>query len=210
MAYATRWLEEDLGTVIWSDETIVKSHPNNRRKIVYAQRGTPIEELPYRTRLHGGGNKCAFWGCISKHGKGPLVSFPGSMNSAQYIEILRDHLVPEFNAGRHAFGGTWRFMQDGAPCHTSRASMAFLAENNIPTLEWPAYSPDLNPIENLWAWMKNELDRRFSQCRSSEELERRIFQIWQEIPDEFIQRYCVNYERRLEAVLRANGGHTKY
>ncbi|GFV89117.1 putative transposase like protein [Trichonephila clavipes] len=48
-------------------------------------------------------------------------------------------------------------MQDGVPCHTARSIKAFLAEQNIPLLDWPGNSPDMNPIENVWELMKREL-----------------------------------------------------
>ena len=47
------------------------------------------------------------------------------------------------------------FMQDGAPCHRSKIVKKFLEENHVTTLDWPGNSPDLNPIENLWAKMKD-------------------------------------------------------
>ncbi|GFS76080.1 uncharacterized protein TNCV_4666801 [Trichonephila clavipes] len=46
-------------------------------------------------------------------------------------------------------GKPYIVMQDGAPCHTARSIKAFLAEQNIPLLDWPGNSPDMNPIENI-------------------------------------------------------------
>jgi transposase len=46
------------------------------------------------------------------------------------------------------------FMQDNAPCHKALIVTQFFDENNIKTLDWSAQSPDINPIENLWAFIK--------------------------------------------------------
>ena len=54
--------------------------------------------------------------------------------------------------------GTTHFLQDGAPCHRSKIVKSWFAERpEIKLIDWPGNSPDLNPIENVWSWMKNKL-----------------------------------------------------
>ena len=151
-----------------------------------------------------------FWGCFSKHGTGPLVSIKGSVDQTEYITILKEELIPEFNRAKAAIPGTWRLMQDNAPSHTAKAVKSFLARRRVELIEWPPYSPDLNPIENLWQWMKKKLETEFPICESAEEIEALIFQIWRTITPELCAAYCENYHRRLLAVIEANGGYTKY
>jgi transposase len=61
-----------------------------------------------------------------------------------------------------------------------------LLSNNIEFIEWPALSPDLNPIENLWAWVKHNLDLHYEPCNNAEEIEKRIFEIWGKITQSFV------------------------
>ena len=209
LAFANRWMDNGVCTldnVIWTDETRVASHPNNRRISVW----TNQSEAPIQVKMHSGGNSVMFWGCFSKHGTGPLVSIQGSMNSAEYISVLTEELIPEFIRAKNAIPGTWRLMQDNAPCHTANSVKAFLRQRRVELIEWPPYSPDLNPIENLWQWMKRQLETNYPVCQSAEEIEERIFEIWKTITPEMCSAYCENYHKRLLAVIAANGGYTKY
>ena len=108
-------------------------------------------------------------------------------------------------------------MQDNAPIHTSRKSREWLQSHGITTIEWPPYSPDLNPIEHLWWALKkkvHELYPQFDRIGNSE-IEWDIFEAglveaWATLPDSLIARLIESMPRRLLAVRRANGYQTKY
>ena len=150
-----------------------------------------------------------FWGCFSKHGKGPLITIDGTMDQNLYKNVLQNHLLPEYEAAKE-LGGVWRLMQDNAPCHKAKSIMDFLASNQVEMIQWPPYSPDLNPIENVWGWMKRELADNYPVCTTREQLEGYFLEIWDSITPELCKRFCGSYEKRLMAVLDAEDGHTKY
>lgn len=195
-----------LGNVIWTDESRVASHPNNRKIKVWTNTG----EVPKQEKMHSGGNSVMFWGSFSMHGVGKLVSLDGTMDGKKYIEVLKENLIPELKLAKRLHPGTWRMMQDNAPCHTSKLVKGFLRRKQVDFIDWPPYSPDLNPIENIWHWMKHVLETEYPTCNSAEEIEERFFEIWGRITPEMCAKYCEHYERRLLAVIEAEGGYTKY
>lgn len=102
-------------------------------------------------------------------------------------------------------------MQDGASIHTSKETKAWLSERNVKMLadgEWPAMSPDLNPIEHVWTLVNKQLDNQFFS--SKEDLWTALDVAFQSITKEQILNLCGSMHRRLTAVLVANGAHTKY
>lgn len=138
------------------------------------------------------------WGAIWLDRRGhprrsPLVimerdeNAPRSGNSSQsYIQVLRQGLLPHYRPGQV-------FMHDNARIHTSRAVRTFLADHHITTLDWPAYSPDLNPIEHLWWALKRRMDDFYSQYRDHSQTQEEwngfceaLKDCWRRIPNETI------------------------
>ena len=135
--------------------------------------------------------------------------YNGTMDQTQYKNVLKDHLLPEYEAAKND-GGDWKLMQDNAPSHKAKSIMDFLASKQVEMIAWPPYSPDLNPIENVWAWMKQQLADNFPVSTTREMLEESFMQIWDSITPEMCHAFSGSYEKRLKAVIDANGGHTKY
>ena len=77
-------------------------------------------------------------------------------------------------------------------------------------IDWPPYYPDLNPIENLWNWMKHKLATEYPPAATKEDLERNFFEIWASITPQMCKRFCDDYDNRLQAVKRARWYGTKY
>ena len=91
---------------------------------------------------------------ISTTGRTLICFISTKMNSEKYIELLDDVLI---NFGDDSLGNNWILRQDNAAIHKSKATKSFLPSRNIPVLDWPAYSSHLNPIENLWATLLDQV-----------------------------------------------------
>jgi transposase len=109
------------------------------------------------------------------------------------------------------------FMQDNAPIHTAKKVKKWFTDQGIPLLDWAPYSPDLNPIEHVWAMMKKwicehypELNEMGKSQQAYNELARVIVEAWEAVPQEAINNLIRSMDYRVNAVLAAKGWHTKY
>jgi hypothetical protein len=75
---------------------------------------------------------------------------------------------------------------------------------------WPAQSPDLNPIEHLWGYLKRRLAKHEHPSNGIYKLWERIQVEWEEIAVEECQKLIESMPRRVQAVIKAKGGYTKY
>ncbi len=84
--------------------------------------------------------------------------YGGRLNQYRYRDILENALAHSrdlFEADQD-----WLFQQDNLPCHTAHSITEYFAESNVQLMLWPARSPDLNLIENLWSWMDYQLSKK--------------------------------------------------
>lgn len=117
-------------------------------------------------------------------------------------------MLPQF---REWFpGNDGIFMQDGAPCHTARVVKRYLADTNVALLEWPGNSPDLNPIENLWAIIKRRLAA--NTITTKQQMIAEVIRIWHHDQDitGMLHALVDSMPRRIANVIQAKGGHTNY
>lgn len=114
-----------------------------------------------------GGGGCMVWSGFSSIGKLPVVFIRGNMNSEGYQEVLANFLLPYLEQWAHL---EFTYMQDNAPAHASRSTRDWLQAHQVPLMEWPPRSPDLNPIENAWGQLARKVyeNGRQFECWAAE------------------------------------------
>ena len=144
--------------------------------------------------------------CVASAGTGNLVRVEGRMDSSQYQQILANNVQESVTKLKLRRG--WILQQDNDPKHCSNSTKAFMQRNNYNVLEWPSQSPDLNIIENLWCDLKWAVHAR--KPSNLIELEMFCKEEWSKISSTTLQTLIGSYRKRLEAVISAKGGSTKY
>ena len=102
----------------------------------------------------------------------------------------------------------WWFLQDRDPKHKSLLVRTWLLTHGIQCIDFPPYSPDLNPIEHLWADMARRVEKR--PAASMEELLDIVAEEWAATSIEFLAKLVHSMPARCQAVIDAKGDHTKY
>ena len=153
------------------------------------------------------------WGGIGINQRMGPVFFvnigPGRGNgvtAVRYInQVLVPHVQPFFQQHPNAI-----LQQDNARPHSARATQDYLQQQNIPTMQWPPLSPDLNPIEHFWDMLQREISDVQPPPANLADLHQAIIQAWARIPQPAVNRLVHSMRRRCQAVLAARGGHTPY
>jgi transposase len=223
------WTIERWKRVIWSDESSLWVGVNPCRQWVIRPPGERLNRKYVKKTFKSAQVKVMVWASFTGERLGPLlVCEEGGIGADEYEEILYDGLFsliddllePPEEPGtiQVADDNTLIFMQDNAPCHNATDILEFLAENNVPVMQWPPQSPDLNPIENLWTELKARFHQQFLELFNypSKSLEARyrygevLQEVWYSQGMELITRLIESMPRRCQAVIEAQGGWTKY
>ena len=203
LQFARDHLNNDWDKVIFSDEhdIYLQAHAGK----VWARSPTDVPHVP--TKAHP--LRVRVFGAISARGALSLEFYDHNLNAAAYTSILEKSLLP---AAQELFGqDDWTFQQDAARPHTAQSTQTWL-QQNVPDFfskyEWPAKSPDLNIIENVWAWLDNKVQERHPKTLQG--LRRVVQNVWDTLTPEMLSPYYQSMSARLRAVIRARGGTTRY
>jgi transposase len=201
--------EDDWKKFIWSDESKINRFGSDGMSWVWVPAGEGLSNKTIQPTVKYGGGRIMIWGCMTWEGVGYCCKIDGNMDADLYVQILEEDLL----ATTEYYGlnaEDYIFQQDNDPKHTSKKAKKWFQDNGIEVLKWPAQSPDLNPIEHLWDYLKKKLLEYEHPPKGMLELWERIEKEWNAIPASVCQNLIASMPRRMEAVIKAKGGNTKY
>lgn len=196
--------------IIFTDESRYLLRPTDGRTRVRRYLGEVLRnDLVFETTPHGGGSVMV-WGGICCDGRSPLIILRCTVNGQRYRQLLANNLLPWAEELLGPRETAWRLQDDNAPPHRSRVVREFQEASRIRTIDWPARSPDLNPIEHLWDEMGRRVRQRDPPPASIAQLACALREEWAAVPQSVIRHLILSMPRRVQQVLQARGGHTSY
>ena len=198
LSFAKQNGSRNWNNVIYTDETSVSLGP--RTKKIWKRRG---EKVYTRRKSHY--EKVHVWGSFSRKGFGKIVLFTENLTGKKMIEIYKSGLLPIYpDIGR----GNWVLLEDNDPKHKAKIVQQYREEKNIERITWPSNSPDLNPIENVWNVMKNQVAEL--QPSNLTQLQSLIKKVWNNFPQKMAQNLINSMPSRLNQVILRHGDSIDY
>jgi len=191
----------DWSKVIFTDETTFSQF--SKPKKVWRQKG---EIIKVPTVKHSG--KVHVYGCFSEKGFGNIYCFTNNLTGDLLCTIYETTLLPSagifFGRGNHS----WVLQEDNDPKHMCGKAQKWKSRNDIKRISWPSQSPDLNPMENVWAVLKANVSNY--KPISTKELKRVIEKEWKKLTKEFAENLVASMENRISDVNDNKGDYILY
>ncbi|GFU64174.1 transposable element Tc1 transposase [Trichonephila clavipes] len=152
------WRDNEWERVLFTDESRFSLNSDYHRILNRRERGSRNHPSNIIERDRYGGRGVLVWGGIMLGSRTDLHIFDaGSVNGTRYCNEI---LLPYVCLFRGAMGLQFLFMDDNTPCHRTVAAEPLLESEDIERMDWPARSPDLNPIEHVWVFLGRRLAAR--------------------------------------------------
>lgn len=194
------WTIHDWRRVLWTDESTFRIGDSKGKRVWRRKTSDPCDPK-YTAKSVKHPPSLMVWGAFSYGGLADLHIFPKgqSVTKDVYLSLLENQLANCFAAT-----GAEVLQQDGAPCHTAHIVKNWFSESEVEYIpDWPANSPDISPIENLWAIVKGKLRNEDTSTVTS--LESALRRAWSSISMETVMKLADSVPGRLQEVRKRKG-----
>lgn len=173
-------------SVVFSDESLI-GHSKGRQYARLCKGHRAVYQ--YAKQINPEGFRIMVWAAICSDGTRSIKLIDEKVTGKVYKAVLEEKLG-DFPGLRR---GVLLLQQDNAPAHRSKAVKNYLVSQGIDFVSWPAQSPDLNIMENVWAFVKRGLRDHYP---SKEALKRDILRVWETVEDNYIFFTISKYDKQ--------------
>jgi transposase len=202
---------EDWGDIIWTDES--RFEVGFHAGTCWVSRAAGEEDLPdcLLPSFKSDRTSVMIWGAIKLGTKRPMVILlSGYIKGPDYVKLVMISTLHPFYIQTRRADGEAMVMEDGASIHRSVIAREARNRLRIQRIPWPAQSPDLNPIENLWRKMKYRINLRTPAITTKPQLIQALQEEWDRFtPDDF-KRLIESMPRRVRECIKRKGASTHY
>ena len=203
------WTGGNWKSVLFSDESKFNIFGSDGREWCWRRSGEELDPRYTKKMVKHGGGSIMVWGCITATGPGRICRIEGTMDATLYTQILDDELLGTLGDLEIKKKDIY-FQQDNDPKHTSWLASEWFSKKKLDKLDWPSQSPDMNIIEHVWDHLEHRVRTRTKLPSNVTELWDALVEEWHNIEDDYIVSLYESMPRRVQALLDAKGGHTKY
>lgn len=201
------WTIKEWERVVWTDESTFEVGKNSRQVHVWRNPYERYSSSCMVPTFKSGRTSLMIWGAFAGGQKSQLVFMPKDRRSAKdFVEVVYNvellHFMSTVPQGL--------LMEDGAPVHRSKVCEEWRQTHLLEKFDWRANSPDLNPIENLWKILKDAVQHGPICPKNLDDLKVVIEREWRLINGTKLLQLCHSMPSRLQAVIEAKGGHTRW
>ncbi|KFM67241.1 Transposable element Tcb1 transposase, partial [Stegodyphus mimosarum] len=201
------WTPQQWACVMFSDESRLSLQSDSRRNFIWRVPDTRYHQENIIERHRYGGAGVLVWGGIILGSRTDLLVQIGTMTSQIYRDVILEQHVRLF---RGAMGAQFVFMDDNARPPRASIVSECLQSEDITRMEWPAFSPDLNPVEHVWDMLGRQVAARQPPRTCLPELRRALLFEWCNIPQDQIDNLILSMPRRCTDCIASSGRHTMY
>lgn len=201
LEWAKKHQKFNWNTVVFSDESTFRLNQPTKKVWQFPGKKKIFRSVKYPLKIN-------VWGCFSASGFGKLICFQQNLNAEFMLTIYKKGLLPSVSK---LFGNNnprWILQEDNDPKHRSKLASEWKKNKKIKTLTWPAMSPDQNPIENVWRLLKINISKK--KISTLELFKKELIKEWNNLPDSLAEKLVESMERRIAALIDADGDFTLY
>ncbi|QRW15697.1 Transposable element Tcb2 transposase [Rhizoctonia solani] len=203
------WLAQDWRQVIFSEESKFNVFNGDGPLRCWRRPGLSLDPCYTCKQVKHGGGNVMVWGCVTANGVGHLYCIDGHLTAVHYTKILKEELCGTM-ADLSIPVCCTVFQHDNDPKHTAKVTQEWLNTQQLSVLPWPANSPYMNIIENVWDYLDRCVRMRHQLPTRANDLWAILQEEWECIPQAYIDKLYDSMTERVQEVIDRKGGNTCY